>query len=289
MIDIAVILTCYNQEEYIGQAIESVLMQDTAATFKLFIHDDASTDSSQSIIMEYKNKYRQQIEVILQTENLMSKGFNTWLDTVFPNTDSTYIALLEGDDFWTSDNKLEAQYKAMEENDGIDLCFHECLSLVGSVLKKPNFSYPQSMTIISPSQMIKKGGSYARTASLFFRASAINSGFVQRFRQAPVGDRGLQIFLTLDKGALFVPGISAVYRIASRGSWTNVVYGPETFSHRVKMTTFYSYVCAISKPNCVDAFAISTRENLKYMRSLLMKGKIYTCLLFMVTILKIYM
>ena len=289
MVDISVIITCYNQEDYIGQAIESVMQQNTAATFKLYIHDDASTDSSQSIIKNYKAKYPSQVKLILQRENQMSKGLNTWLDTVFPYIDSTYVALLEGDDYWASPDKLEKQFDAMEQNRNIDLCFHECVSLSGTDFVNSTFSYPKTRKIIKTSQMIKNGGSYARTASLFFRSSAIGREFKSRFRHAPVGDRGLQIFLSLNKGALFVPGIKSIYRVGSQGSWTNEVYDVKTSAHRVEMTKFYSYVSHISKSNRQAAFVISSKENLKYAWSLLLKWRIYSCLLFLIAISKYYM
>ena len=271
--DIAVIITCYNHSKYIGQAIESVIKQRINVSWKVFIHDDASTDGSQAIVQYYQDRYPDLIQIVLQTENQMSRGVNPWLDTVFPITRSRYVALLEGDDYWNCESKLEAQYNAMEQNRDIALCFHEALMLKSDVLDIGTNIYPKYLSVVSINEIIKYGGSYARTATLFFRSSEITSDFISHFRHAPVGDRGLQIFLSNKVGALFVPKITSVYRVASVGSWTNTVYAEDRAAHRLAMTKFYKYVCKFDKQCCLEATKISMKENFKFSLALASNGK----------------
>src|SRR5690625_3999133 len=92
----------YNQSSYIRQCLDGFLMQKCNFKFEVLIHDDASTDNTADIIKEYQAKYPDIIKPIYQAENQYSKGvrginirFN------FPRAQGKYIALCEGDDYWT--------------------------------------------------------------------------------------------------------------------------------------------------------------------------------------------
>lgn len=106
----------YNHEKYIRDAIESFLMQETNFPFEIIIHDDASTDKTADIIREYEKKYPELIKPIYQTENQYSKGVKINLEFNFPRAKGKYIALCEGDDYWTDPNKLQIQVAFLEEN-----------------------------------------------------------------------------------------------------------------------------------------------------------------------------
>lgn len=116
MSSIAICLVTYNQEKYIAQAIQSVLMQTVNVPFKLFIGEDLSTDNTLKICREYQQKYPDKIELFASTKN---KGLvqNT-LDLLKSITDNKYeyIAMLDGDDYWDNSNKLQMQYDFLSKN-----------------------------------------------------------------------------------------------------------------------------------------------------------------------------
>ena len=95
----------YNHEKFIAQAIEGFLMQKTNFEIEILIHDDASTDNTASIIREYE-KNDSRIKVIYQSENQFSKGVKPSLKFLWPIARGKYIALCEGDDYWTDPYKL---------------------------------------------------------------------------------------------------------------------------------------------------------------------------------------
>lgn len=106
----------YNHVTYIAQAIESFLMQKTTFPFEILIHDDASTDGTSEIIRDYERKYPDIIKPIYQTENQYSQGRSISATYQFPRAKGRYIALCEGDDYWTDPLKLQKQVDFLEAN-----------------------------------------------------------------------------------------------------------------------------------------------------------------------------
>ena len=116
--------TTFNQEEYISQAIEGFLIQKTNFPFEIRIHDDASTDNTSNIIREYERKYPNLIYPIYQTENQYSKkNISIWADITFPKAKGKYIAICEGDDYWTDPLKLQKQVDFLEANEDYGLVY----------------------------------------------------------------------------------------------------------------------------------------------------------------------
>lgn len=137
---ISICCITYNHVKYIKQAIESFLMQKTSFKYEIIIHDDASTDGTTEIVEEYKIKYPELINTIIQTENQYSKGVSISANYVWTKAKGKYIALCEGDDFWTDPNKLQKQVDILEKDDSVELV-HTDYSVLYNVSKKKINSY----------------------------------------------------------------------------------------------------------------------------------------------------
>ena len=113
----------YNHEPYLRQCLDGFVMQKTTFPFEAIVHDDASTDGSAAIIREYAEKYPDIIKPIYETENQHSKhdGSLARIMDAAMHPNSKYVALCEGDDYWTDPNKLQMQVDIMEANDSIGL------------------------------------------------------------------------------------------------------------------------------------------------------------------------
>ncbi len=118
----------YNHKSYIREAIDSFLMQETNFPFEILIHDDASTDGTTKIIMDYAKKYPDIIRPIIQTENQYTKGGLINPRFVFPKARGKYIALCEGDDYWTDKTKLQKQVTFLENNPGYVITYTDSRS-----------------------------------------------------------------------------------------------------------------------------------------------------------------
>jgi len=119
---VSVCMITYNQEKYIAEAIEGVLMQQTGFPVELIIGEDCSTDNTRNICLEYKEKHPDFIKLLLPEKNL----------GIMPNFIATlnactgkYIALCEGDDYWIDPNKLQKQVDFLEANEDFSTCFHQ--------------------------------------------------------------------------------------------------------------------------------------------------------------------
>ena len=126
MSDPLVSISCitYNHVNFIRDAIESFLMQKTDFPLEVLIHDDNSTDGAEDIIREYEKKYPDIIKPIYETENQWNKGIRGSLAFNFPRARGKYVALCEGDDYWTDPLKLQKQVDFLEKNPEYSMCFH---------------------------------------------------------------------------------------------------------------------------------------------------------------------
>lgn len=121
--------TVYNHEPYLRQCLDGFIMQKTNFTFEAIVHDDCSTDKSIAIIKEYAEKYPHIIKPIYEKENQYSKhdGSLTHIMNNAISPSAKYIALCEGDDYWTDPYKLQKQVDFMEAHPEYSMCFHNAI------------------------------------------------------------------------------------------------------------------------------------------------------------------
>jgi glycosyltransferase involved in cell wall biosynthesis len=128
---VSVCVITYNHEKFIEEALDSVIMQSTDFDIEIIIGDDSSTDNTTSICERYAKKHNN-IHHIDRKKNI---GMNAnWMDTI-RSAKGKYIALLEGDDYWLSINKLQKQVDFLENHKRFVLCSHE-IYLDNPYLKK---------------------------------------------------------------------------------------------------------------------------------------------------------
>ena len=126
---IAVCIVTYNQEQYIAQAIESVLMQKCEIPIYIFIGEDNSNDKTRPICLEYKEKYFDKIELTLHniSQGLVKNTISVLNEIKRKGCD--YIAMLDGDDYWIDEHKLQKEYDFLKSNPDYGLV-HTNISLL---------------------------------------------------------------------------------------------------------------------------------------------------------------
>ncbi len=126
----------YNHEPYLRQCLDGFVMQKTNFKFEAIVHDDVSTDGSAAIIREYAEKYPDIIKPIFETENQYSKGDGSLDRIMHEASRGKYIAICEGDDYWTDPLKLQKQVDFLNENSDYILVHSDFIALNGETGEK---------------------------------------------------------------------------------------------------------------------------------------------------------
>ena len=211
----------YNHEKYIRDAIEGFLLQKTTFPIEVIIHDDASTDGTANIVKEYADKYPRLIVPILQSENQWSKGVRPSPTYVWPRARGKYIALCEGDDYWTDPLKLQKQMDFLEEHQDCSLCFHAVKFVYANNPEKNYIRRPKRIPKDFKFEMkhIILQNSFIHTSSIMFLGEHIKE-LPKWLKNAPIGDLPL-ILLLASKGRMgFINQVMSTYRVGTPNSWS---------------------------------------------------------------------
>ena len=122
---VSVLMLTYNQERYIDEAIRSVLLQQTDFAFELIIGNDASTDATGIVCSTWKEKYPEQIVLFNRETNL---GLQQNFIQSYAHCRGEYVAICEGDDFWTDKHKLQKQVDFLDAHADYSTCFHRVIN-----------------------------------------------------------------------------------------------------------------------------------------------------------------
>lgn len=221
---VSVICLAYNHEKYIAEALESFVKQKTDFPFEIIVHDDASTDKTADIIREYEKKWPDIIKPIYQTENQHTKNVEIRLNCELQRAKGMYIALCEGDDYWTDESKLQKQYDYMQAHPDCPLVAHETMKIFEdgrymSRFSNHRFSEPNAC-FLDVEDVIRYVNDF-HTSSLFYRReySVRNQDFL---RTIPSFDYVTKILCAVDlPGKVYViPEIMSAYRVSAIGSWS---------------------------------------------------------------------
>jgi glycosyltransferase involved in cell wall biosynthesis len=175
--DIAVFVTSFNHEQFIEQALDSILWQDFSKTFHIFVNDDASTDRTQTILRQYANKHPDLITLVLQSENQYRLGITIGID-LFRYSNSDFIAFCEADDFWNSPSKLEKQFEFLSRNELCSLVHSPVNILNTGGSRKIQRDLVRYLRSVLPKEKVVSGellrkGNFIMTNSVMLRRCAV--------------------------------------------------------------------------------------------------------------------
>jgi len=209
----------YNHEKFIAQCIEGFLIQETTFPLEILIHDDASTDGTADIIQDYQKRHPKLIRAILQRENQFSQGRRPGA-IVRSLAKGDFIALCEGDDYWTCPGKIQKQHQWLQDYPKAMMAAHDVVTvdekgrLIGTEKTKPTDLTEAKIKFISGEEII--GGHYLATLSLFFR-NINNYEARRRDRNIVHGDRYLFAMLSTFGGVIMSSQKMGAYRIHPGG------------------------------------------------------------------------
>lgn len=217
---VSVCCITYNHEQYIRQCLDGFLMQKTDFPIEILIHDDASTDGTQDIIREYEKKYPELVKPIYQTENQYSKGVKVSMKYNWSRAKGKYIAICEGDDYWTNPYKLQKQVDFMESHPDYVMCSHRFNQYIED---KKLLEEDQDKEFKGADYDLKNliGGKWlTQTLTVMFRRAALD---LQHFESYGMSMDIILLYELLRNGKGYcLPDIMAVYRFHRGGVWSEV-------------------------------------------------------------------
>lgn len=216
---VSVCCLVYNHKPFLRECFDGFVMQKTTFSIEILVHDDASTDHSADIIREYTAKYPDLFKPIYQTENQYSKGVNVLAKNLM-RSKGKYIAICEGDDYWTDPLKLQKQVEFMEEHNDIVVTYHDVMT-VDINNRIINRSFLSEERKVNFAESILKKGVWIMPQTMCFRAKikevAINklNGNVKNgdiFITSIMGNYGAGVYLSDIK--------PTAYRQTALGIWS---------------------------------------------------------------------
>lgn len=216
----------FNNEPFIREAIEGIILQKTDFKIEVVVGDDFSNDKTLDIIKSYSN-----------TENIhfnflkRQVGGEYWIDrqklgrlhnfrNIIDNCSGKYIALLDGDDYWTDPLKLQKQVDLLESKPDINICFTQAQVLAGLELTPQKISPKFIENKFDYSELLRYNN-FITTASVVFRRPD-NFNVPRWFLKLPYGDMGLYKLLSNSGSFYGLKDLTSVYRVHDKGIYSGI-------------------------------------------------------------------
>ena len=218
-LNISVVTITYGHENFIEQTLDGVFMQDYKGEIEFIISNDHSPDATDRVIKDYLAVKEIPINFTIKyTQHEVNKGMMTNFIWALEQASGKYIALCEGDDYWTDPLKLQKQVEFLETNQEYVLTFHpvQILNTDGVLVEDFITKVPENYEY---QETLASGNNYIHTPSVLFRN--IITSFPPEFMLSPIGDYFLYMILTNHGKIKIMNDTMAVYR-QGVGVWSDL-------------------------------------------------------------------
>ncbi len=211
----------YNHAKYIAEAIDSVLEQRTDFPFAIHVIDDCSTDGTSDIVRDYAARHPDVVKPFINEKNIgrevTQRNFYRGMQTL----DGDYIAILEGDDYWASPDRLQTHVAFLEKNPDFVACANDTLKIYEDGSQEPHIFQPPPQKDVHDINELIMLSSFFHASSLTFRN--VFRGKVPRYLRSPLS---CDIFITIAHAQYgkirYFPHAWSVYRAHSGGLFSQM-------------------------------------------------------------------
>ena len=239
---LSVCIPTYDHAKYISQCLDSVVMQETNFAFEILVGEDDSSDGTREICTEYAEKYPDRIRLFLNDRKnviyIDRRPTGRWnFVNLLTNAKGKYVAILDGDDYWTSPYKLQKQADFLDNNPDCSMCFHDVQIVSGE---------GNLITVESPRGKKRRyglkdllRGNFIYTCSVMYRRGLFKE-FPDWFYKTPLADWPLHILNAQHGDIGYISEVMGAYRLHREG-----IYSSKGELEQVKgMIEMYPYINA---------------------------------------------
>jgi glycosyltransferase involved in cell wall biosynthesis len=213
---VSISLITYNHEKYIRQSVESILMQEVNFDYEIVIGEDCSTDHTRDILLELQSKHPDKIRLLLPEKNLgMVKNFATLIEA----SQGQYIAMLDGDDYWTSPHKLQKQVDFLDSHPECAICFHNMSAFYEDKSQAPYLLCAANQKEFSTLEDIFKFD-FMPSSGVMFRRGLVGD-LPEWYYGLKIEDWPLHILNALHGKMGYINEVMGAYRIHHKSAWSS--------------------------------------------------------------------
>lgn len=210
---VSVVTITYNHEAFIRETLDGFVAQKTDFPIEVIVGDDASTDATPAVIREYTDRYPHLFRPILRSQNI---GPYANLTDALSAARGEYLALCDGDDYWTDPMKLSKQVSYLDQHPRTTVCFHPVRVIWEDGRKGSEFPPVGWRRDLSVDALIRRN--FIQTNSVLYRRQ-------ERYDDIPIDVMPMDWYLHVRhaaRGAIaMLPDTMAVYRRHAQGVWYN--------------------------------------------------------------------
>jgi glycosyltransferase involved in cell wall biosynthesis len=219
---VSVLITTYNQENLITHTVDSVLMQVVDFDYEIVIGEDASSDRTREIVVELARQHPEKIRVLLRDPEVANRerhlfGKMNFLQAL-QSCRGEYIAILDGDDYFTSPNKLQKQVDFLDAHPECMICFHNVRAVYADGSEGvENMCAEDQKEITGIEQLL--WGNFIPSCSIMHRREPVLQ-LPDWFFTVKVGDWPLNIFRAQFGKIGYLNEVLSAYRVHAAGVWS---------------------------------------------------------------------
>jgi glycosyltransferase involved in cell wall biosynthesis len=221
---VSILITTYNQEKLISEAVKSVLSQKVNFPYEIVIGEDASSDRTREIVVELGKQHPEKIRVLLRDPEEADRdrriglaGKINYLMTLRACR-GEYIATLDGDDYFTSAHKLQRQVDFLDSHPECVICFHNVDAIYQDGSSGPEHLCPANQKEITGIEELL-WGNFIPACSIMYRREPLVQ-IPDWFLTAKMGDWPLNILKAQYGKIGYIDEVMAAYRVHAAAIWS---------------------------------------------------------------------
>lgn len=226
MATLNVLVLTYNHVNFIGPCLDGILRQKTQHTIKINVFEDCSTDGTQEVIRDYMRAYPGRITAVLNEKNVgRSKGIQHQVNRGVRSLDGDYIAVIEGDDFWSDDTKIERQIAALEANPDFMASAHNVIKVYEDRSLAPHrFIYTEEDRVVYQIEDLISMTRFFHISTLVFRNVHLrnNLSYFRKVKSKWCCDIYFNMMFTQFGRIFYIRRDMSVYRAHAGGNFSGM-------------------------------------------------------------------